>query len=95
MKKIENTFAVTGFVGKDASIRDFENASVEFDVQSLKPTYRLILGLAGSSNALSIAKNLKLDNSIIENAKNILKETQSESSEIFAKIQQTNIHLQK
>ena len=28
MKKIENTFAVTGFVGKDASIRDFENASV-------------------------------------------------------------------
>lgn len=28
MKKIENTFAVTGFVGKDASIREFENASV-------------------------------------------------------------------
>ncbi len=47
-----------------------ENASMEFDIQTLAPTYRLIMGVPGSSNALAIASKLGMRQDVIEFAKN-------------------------
>lgn len=69
---------------------NFENASVEFNIETLKPSYKLILGLAGSSNAIDIAHNLSLNEKITNAARNILKNAQSPERQVFLKIQETH-----
>lgn len=50
------------------TVDGFENGSIEFDLNTLKPTFRLLLGIPGSSNALSLAKRLGLPDEVIKKA---------------------------
>ncbi|MBI3969449.1 MAG: Smr/MutS family protein, partial [Chloroflexi bacterium] len=66
---------------------DVQNASVEFDVESLAPTYRLSIGIPGRSNALAIATRLGLDRGIIDLAASFLSPEQREVEELLTQIQ--------
>jgi DNA mismatch repair protein MutS2 len=65
------------------------NASVEFDLQTLRPTYRLIIGLPGRSNALAIAQRLGLGVDIIEAARNMVTTEDLVADDLLDEIQRS------
>lgn len=65
------------------------NASVEFDLETLAPTYRLIVGLPGRSNALAIAERLGLPASIIEQARGLVTEEDLIADDLLDEIHKT------
>jgi DNA mismatch repair protein MutS2 len=64
-----------------------ENACMEFDLRTLRPTYRLILGLPGRSNALAIAKRLGLPEEILAVARSMVDTSDLEADRLLEKIQ--------
>ncbi|MFN8374509.1 MAG: hypothetical protein U0694_16730 [Anaerolineae bacterium] len=65
------------------------NASVEFDLETLAPTYRLIIGLPGRSNALAIATRLGLDTAIIADARSMIATEELVADDLLDEIHRT------
>ena len=63
-----------------------ENGAMTFDHETLKPTYRLILGQPGNSNAISIAKRLGLDAAVVERATELMKDEDKRPQELIESI---------
>ena len=66
----------------------FENASVEFDTNSLQPTYRLLWGIPGRSNAMTIAGRLGLKQDIIDRAQNYVGESSEDVNQVIAGLEE-------
>lgn len=73
----------------------FMNASVEFNAETLSPTYRLILGVPGASNAITIAQRLGLKQSVIDRAKAAMSAPVRESAELLQEFETKNRQLEE
>jgi len=77
------------------NLDDTVNASVEFDIDSLKPTYKLQIGIPGTSNAIDIAQRLGLNDSVVTHAREVSLTFDNATTNLIKKLEQQHKEMQK
>ena len=73
----------------------FENASSDFDVENLRPTYKLLLGIPGKSNAFSISKKLGISSDILDRAQSFIKQDDQNIETLLKNIYDDKLEIEK
>ena len=99
LKQLSSKSVITTHYGELKSLEYsdsyFKNACVEFDTETLSPTYNLIIGIPGLSNAIAVSSNLGLDKSLVKQAQDLLYHQKDNSLEVVEKLQDTHQQLTK
>lgn len=72
-----------------------QNASVEFDIETLRPTYRLLVGVPGKSNAFEIARKLGINNGIIDEARGMISKEEQDVAGLIESLETSNVIAEK
>jgi DNA mismatch repair protein MutS2 len=70
------------------SMEGYINASVAFDIERLAPTYQLVIGLPGASNAITIARRLGLDEAVLDQAEQFMGQSEVDASTLLTRLEQ-------
>lgn len=102
LEKVRSAGALTAATTHYAELKAYalesegvQNASCEFDVETLRPTYRLVIGTPGKSNAFAISAKLGLDPAIIQTAGNLVAGSSKRFENVIEKLEQSRIEMEK